>query len=282
MRGLTLVSRHEINPIVLQNRRFDPISGTTSAAFETGAGLAKATTNMLWKPYQEIQRGRTSSPQPSVTRSLSTPSLSQTEPENPSPEKSSTAPPRLSSSPTRIDWMTAATAAATSAKGVGQFIGKYYKGMAVDIPLATTEGLRAIPRLYGEEVPEYVVRDWKSGAAAGGKNFVRGMRGGLTDMLTQSYQGGKDKGPLGVGKGFLKGTVGLATKVPSAALGLVAYPGQGICKSLHSTIRFQTRREITAARYREGVFLLRVEGGSLDQGDVVDLFEVLRNSTGDF
>ena len=85
----------------------------------------------------------------------------------------------------------------------------------MDIPLATTEGLRAVPRLYGEDVEDYVVRDWKTGAAVGGKNFAHGMTKGLTGFFTEPIKGGAKEGPMGLVKGFAKGTLGIATKMPS-------------------------------------------------------------------
>lgn len=86
--------------------------------------------------------------------------------------------------------------------------------MIVDIPLAATEGLRAVPRLYGEDVEDYQVRDWKSGALAGGKNFAQNMREGLTGIWNQPRKGA-DEGALGVAKGIMKGTIGFTTMVPS-------------------------------------------------------------------
>ena len=57
-----------------------------------------------------------------------------------------------------------------SAKSLGKFHGNFFKGLAVDIPYATAEGLRNAPKLYGEEVRDNgPVTDWKSGAVVGGK-----------------------------------------------------------------------------------------------------------------
>lgn len=171
---------------------------------------------MVFKPYQEFTRSSTSSSRPSASRSTS--SFSTNTSRTNSQDLGSLEEPHsagIKDEDPRIDWENTGAAVATSAKGVGRFIGAYYKGVIVDIPLATTEGLRAVPRLYGEDVEDYVVRDWKTGAAVGGKNFARGMTKGLTGFFTEPIKGGAKEGPIGLVKGFAKGTLGIATKMPS-------------------------------------------------------------------
>lgn len=88
-----------------------------------------------------------------------------------------------------------------------------FKGLLVDIPLATAEGLRNVPALYGDKVRDHgTVTGWKSGAVVGGKAFMYGMGEGLTDIFTEPYKGGKKEGVVGVAKGVGKGTVTLMTK----------------------------------------------------------------------
>jgi hypothetical protein len=80
----------------------------------------------------------------------------------------------------------------------------------VDIPLATAEGLRAVPKLYGEETKTYApVTDWKSGFVVGGKSFGQGMVDGFTGLITHPVKGAKEEGALGVVKGLAKGTMGV-------------------------------------------------------------------------
>ena len=208
--------RHEASPVIIKARRWDPVTGTTSAVIGTGADLARATSDMVFKPYQEFTRSSTSSSRPSVSgsSSSSTTNASRTN----SQDLASLEEPHptgIKDEDLRFDWENTAAAVTTSAKGVGRFIGSYYKGVIVDIPLATTEGLRAVPRLYGEDVEDYVVRDWKTGAAVGGKNFAHGMTKGLTGFFTEPIKGGAKEGPMGLVKGFAKGTLGIATKMPS-------------------------------------------------------------------
>ena len=100
--------------------------------------------------------------------------------------------------------------------GFGKFTGTYFKGVVVDIPHAAAEGFRQVPRLYGEEPKDYGTIDgWKSGAVFGGRNFVDGMTDGFKGLVTEPYQGAREEGALGAVKGFAKGTIGFATKIPS-------------------------------------------------------------------
>jgi hypothetical protein len=83
-------------------------------------------------------------------------------------------------------------------EGTGKVVGYWYKGMLIDMPLAVSEGLRAVPGLYGDEVKDYgTVREWKLGASFAGKNFVHGMADGFSDILTQPYKGGQEEGANG-------------------------------------------------------------------------------------
>lgn len=168
---------------------------------------------MFYKPYKEITRGRRGSSRPSTSRSTSSPSVQRADSDSQVPTAEEVS--RAIEQDHRSNWITTGRAIGAGAKGVGKFIGSYYKGVLVDIPLATTEGLRAVPRLYGEDVKDYNVNDWKSGALAGGKNFAHGMSRGLTDFVRQPYNGVVEDGPLGVAKGFAKGTIGLTTKMSS-------------------------------------------------------------------
>jgi hypothetical protein len=64
----------------------------------------------------------------------------------------------------------ASVMAMASVKSIGMFNLSLFKGTMVDLPLAVAEGLRTVPRLYGEEVQDHgVVTDWKSGFVVAGK-----------------------------------------------------------------------------------------------------------------
>ncbi|KAL4973118.1 hypothetical protein BDW66DRAFT_162365 [Aspergillus desertorum] len=274
---------YETNPVIIGNRRWDPVTGATSAAIGTGTNMVKSTADIFLRPYQEYQtlhRGRPQSGHKSDTdtstlsaaRSLSTPppnTLTQQSPED------TTNPSTLRAT---------STIATASAKSIGKVLTSYFKGTMVDIPLATAEGLRAVPRLYGEEVKEHKpVKDWKSGVGVGCTSFSQGMVDGLTGIVMQPYKGAKEEGALGAVKGLAKGAVGGAASVGSAALGLVAYPGQGICKSIHSSVRSKTRKAVIQARHREGEFLARslaAASEAIDRGAVIRAFETKRRGDG--
>lgn len=111
---------------------------------------------------------------------------------------------------------TAAALTSSSAAGVGGFFKAYCKGIFLDIPLSAADGLRAVPRLYGEEVKDHeTIRGWKSGAVAGGRQFVSGFTGGFTDLVNQPYKGASEEGAVGAAKGVGKGLVGFTSKVLS-------------------------------------------------------------------
>ncbi|CAG8279064.1 unnamed protein product [Penicillium salamii] len=250
---------HHVNPIVIENRRWDPISGMLSAATTTGSSMLHSTADMIYNPYKEYKSGR--SPRPS-TGALDAASF---ERDAISGESSSASIPIAegalpgscsfdpSSSQGKNGLLVAGSMLGATMKGFGKFTGSYFKGVVVDIPHAAAEGFRQVPRIYGEKPKEYgPIQDWKSGAIFGGRNFVDGMTDGFTGMFTQPVNGAKEEGALGAVKGFAKGTIGLATKVPSAGIGLVAYPFQGITKSIEAAFRSRTRKAIVDARLRSG------------------------------
>jgi hypothetical protein len=180
-----------------------------SAATKTGLDVLQSTGEMLYNPYKEFVNSR--SPRPS-------------HPANPtdSVRDETSAPPSLlslerqDSCQRKNSLLVAGNMAGATLKGFGKFTGTYFRGVVVDIPHAAAEGFRQVPRLYGEKPKDYgEVRDWKSGALMGGRNFVDGMTDGFTGIFTQPVKGARVEGPLGAAKGFAKGTIGLATKVPS-------------------------------------------------------------------
>lgn len=122
--------------------------------------------------------------------------------------------PRASSSRGCLN--TASAIAGASASGVGGFFKSYSRGMYIDMPLAVAEGFRAVPRMYGETVPEQeAIVDWQSGARVAGKNFVTGISGGFSDIVMLPYQGATADGVSGAAKGVGKGLLGFTCKTAS-------------------------------------------------------------------
>lgn len=202
------------------------MTGTTSAVIGAYVDIFRDTTYLVLEPYREFRRSRldvpglnpnpvnSSSPVAAAAASSSTgTSLS-------SPQEQAVVDQMMrvliTDDERRRDWQTGGAVAAATAKSLGKFLAHYYRAMMVDIPLATAEGFRAVPRLYGERVRDHgVVRDWKTGAIVGGKHFVYGMAEGISDIVTQPYKGAKEGGALGLVKGLAKGTIGVATKTPA-------------------------------------------------------------------
>ncbi|KAF7303781.1 Glycosyltransferase family 1 protein [Mycena indigotica] len=251
----------ETRKIYIENHRWDPVTGGTSAVLGTVSTLVGAGANMVIKPYEEYKRGSSSfEPATPSTASASSgkplpllPSLLETEDRG---ESSTTALQRTG-------MQTAGAMAAASGKSLGQFMTSYVKGVVVDIPLAVTEGLRGVPRMYGQEPTDHgAITDWKSGAVVAGKTFVIESAVGIADIFYQPYKGARDDGILGFAKGIGKGCTNAVFKSSGATLALFAYPGQGIVKSIRATAHEKTRKAIIQRRHREGEWLFALDQGA--------------------
>ncbi|KAJ5392835.1 hypothetical protein N7465_011809 [Penicillium sp. CMV-2018d] len=260
--------------IFIQTRRWDPITGGTSSLLGMYKDILTASSDVVIRPYKEFSRAR----------QQSEPELVVIETTNPQSERSPSegVSRTFTTKQTDKDWGVTGKAVGGSAKSVGRIIAYYYKGVLVDIPGAVNEGLRAVPRLYGEEVKDYDnIRDFKSGVAAASDNFAHGFSHGLTDIFRQPYEGGQKDGIRGAIKGFVKGPIGLGTKAASGALGLVAYPGQGLAKSLHSAIHSKTRKQLVKARLTESEYLARQSAKAQSScPDVIEAFEAQQRQPG--
>lgn len=161
-----------------------------------------------------------------------------------------------------------------SATSLGKFLGRASRGVLLDLPLAATEGMRAVPRLYGEPVKNHSpVTDFESGAVAAWSTFAHGLYGGVTDIFVYTYHAKREQGSLGVAKGLSKGIVSLTMKTGSATMGLVAYPSQGAYRGLRKAVRKGPAENIEEVRWAEGEFLEREVG--VDVGRVCEAFEGL-------
>jgi hypothetical protein len=169
-------------------------------------------------------------------------------------------------------------ATAASAKSIGSVAPRALKGMMVDIPLALTEGLNAIPSHYGDKGRDNgKVTGIGSGFAVAGKTFAWGFVDGLSGLVTEPYKEGKKSGAKGIATGLGKGTVGLFTKSGAGMFGMLAYPADGIAKSLRSVTHTRSRKAVEAARRIEGDWILH--HASLGDGkqieDVLEAFDRL-------
>ncbi|KAJ5505029.1 hypothetical protein N7463_007903 [Penicillium fimorum] len=264
---------YESKSIFIQTRRWDPITGGTSSLLGMYKDILTASSDVVIRPYKEFSRAR----------QQSEPELVVIESTNPQPERNpSVGISRTSGSMTDEERRVMGKAVGGSAKSVGRIIAYYYKGVLIDIPGAVNEGLRAVPRLYGEEVKDYDnIKDFKSGVAAASDNFTHGFSHGLTDIFRQPYEGAQRDGIRGALKGFVKGPIGMGTKAASGALGLVAYPGQGLAKSLHSAIHSKTRKQLVKARLAESEYMARQSAKAQSScPDVIEAFAAQQQRSG--
>ncbi|KAF2031501.1 sterol glucosyltransferase [Setomelanomma holmii] len=146
----------------------------------------------------------------------------------------------------------------SESEGFGRFNTSLFEGLMVDVPLATTEGFRNVSKLYGEEPKSHgEVTGIVSGFQVGAKNFAHSMVDGFTDPFKQPYEQGKKERALGYAKGFGKGMAGFVSKTSSVLVGIVAYPGDGIAKSMRPAAHRATRTDIRARKLVEGEHLAR-------------------------
>ncbi|KAF2829543.1 UDP-Glycosyltransferase/glycogen phosphorylase [Ophiobolus disseminans] len=230
------LTNHETEPITIVNNRWDPVTSTGSACFSIVGNMGTSTKSALVDPFIEMQRSDAEGATGAVT---------------------------------------AKRMVTTSAKGFGKFVTSFYKGVIVDMPLATTEGFRNLPKLYGEEVKNHgEVTGVLSGFQVAGKNFAHGIVDGFSDPLLQTYKQGQKEGALGYAKGFGKGMAGFVSKTSSAVVGIVAYPGDGICKSIRHAAHRSTRRDLRARKLLEGEYL--VTKSDIDVRSIIETFGRLR------
>ena len=231
-------------PFIVEARRWDPLtsslSSTMGISYEIGASLSG-----FWRNPQNLQK------EASRQRDLSGEPVSG------------------ASSKKDIAKMVGA-----SAMSLPQVTGALLKGVAVDLPVAMSEGFRNAPKLYGEKVSDHApVTDWKSGMAVAGKTFTQQMGEGLTDFVRQPAKGAAKDGVVGFGKGVGIGTLQVITKPAAAAFGLVGYTGQGIYKSLHAKLHTDTKKSVASAQRVQDKYFVRANGREIDPAVVLDEFE---------
>lgn len=113
--------------------------------------------------------------------------------------------------------------------------------------------------------------------AVAGKTFAWDFADGMADLVVKPYQGGREEGIKGVGKGIGKGVLGLAAKSGAGMFGLLAYPSTGIAKSIRAITHTGTEKKIAEARLVEGEWLLRNSGLSAAEiQSHIATFEALR------
>ncbi|USW56735.1 hypothetical protein Slin15195_G100540 [Septoria linicola] len=257
------LTRHKPKPVYIENNRWDPATAVTSSLLSTSKGLVAAASGIVLASG-EVYRQHQVKPEISVLASAMRQSSTITA--GPNPADAITSAEDLPQPSAEQDVADADGGAKPEKHTipVGQMIGSsalsiakvphvWMKGMLVDMPHAAAEGFRRAPELWGEEASDCGrVTDWKSGFLVAGKSFVQGIGEGGRDLVMRPAKGAQKEGFLGAAKGVAIGTGSLVTKTVSGSLGLVAYPGHGITKSLYSTFHGATRKKVVAACYAEG------------------------------
>ncbi|KAF2014279.1 glycosyltransferase family 1 protein [Aaosphaeria arxii CBS 175.79] len=237
---------YETHTINITNNRWDPITSTTSAGLSVVGNMSKATTSMIVDPCKELSRAKTEGTSDAAHGAV-----------------------------------TAGRMAAAGAKGFGRFNAALLKGVAVDLPLATAEGFRALPRLYGEEVRDHgEVTNIQSGFGKAGKNFAFGMADGFSDLFVRPVEDAKKDGAAGFAKGLGKGVLGFTSKTVSATVGIVAYPGEGICKSLRHVVHLGTQKDIKGRKISEGQYITQRRVFDEEAIGIINAFKSLRSEKG--
>lgn len=289
---LTIINSMQPKPIHIDVRRSDPISGVLSATLHIVGSMIRAVTDVAFESYQvyklgrsqelivdgepKIQRGEASTG-PSVRPNLISESIHSLGPaskqkrhqltrdweshgihdDGESWPESNQSIPNSNSHRNGNHIYTVRIIFTVSAKSAGKLAFLPVKGLMIDIPLAAAEGMRALPRLYGDNGYEPgVVTGWKSGAAIAVKSFTHGVQEGIRDIFVRTYAGKKKDGAKGVARGLGEGVLSLTMKTGAAALGLVAYPCQGLYKSAYTAMHTMAREKVDQAKEEEGQWLL--------------------------
>lgn len=253
---------YKASPIVIDNRRWDPVTSSSSA----GLGViyeTLSTTNDLWyAPYK--MHSRRNKPASSAASFVS-----DRDRESEAGESSTGA--------TASDYaVSTARYAGASASALPRLFGVFTRGTLVDVPVALTEGLRATPKLYGETVKDHrPITDWKSGMRVAGKDFAVGVGTGLVDIFVRPYKGARDDGVKGFATGIAEGALGAFTKTMYGVSGLYTYPAQGIWRSIHAASHASTKNGIMSARRIHNIYFARAEASQTEDAAIIEAFDRL-------
>lgn len=289
---LTIGHSCRTNPISINKRRWDPATAIFSSLIGTSARIVDGATGIILEPHRELHRERPKSPSRKTSQAMVAVETLEVESSQSKDETSEQRHslkideaqsidnsrerqvPATLNDKARPDYEVVETIARASGKSAGKMISSAFRGVLVDLPLATAEGFRYLPRLWGGEVNHYGdVTDWQSGGLVAGKSVVCGMGGGLRDVVMHPLNGARSGGMLGAAKGLGSGAGSLVSATLGAGVGVVAYPGQGIAKSLHSAMHGRTVRHIADARHVAG----RWDAGLLDEMECLKVVNAYRD-----
>ncbi|KAF5871600.1 putative sterol glucosyltransferase protein [Botrytis fragariae] len=271
----------ETKHIEILNRRWDPVTAMASAYLGMATDIVQAQVGVFTKPYEEYKKAQAQNKSHRIendSRNKQSSEISDSQSLAGGNGATSCSSSIHSTNTYNKKSDTAGLMARASGKSAGKMLVATGKGTFVDVPLAMADGIRAMPGLYGGKVKDYgKVTGWKSGMAVGGKAFGLGIVDGLADLVVQPYKGGKKEGALGVAKGIGKGTVSMISKISGGAVGVWAYPAQGIAKSISHAVHTTSKKEIQVAKREEGAWLIQ-EGRliSEDVKAIIDAFDLMK------
>ncbi|KAH7199347.1 hypothetical protein DER44DRAFT_871736 [Fusarium oxysporum] len=195
------LNMYESHRILMEARRYEPISGTITAAIGVSADLARSAADTVVKPVKAYQQrdmmelgdctdSADSAAMPSANQQISP-----------------------GAKPSRGCLSTTKSLTAVSAHSMSHFLKQFASGLVI-IPFAFTEGFRNVPLLYGDELRDYgEIYDWKSGISFGAKAVVFGVVDGVSGLFILPYKGAKQQGAIGAVKGVGKGLAGFSSKL---------------------------------------------------------------------
>ncbi|KAH0365190.1 sterol glucosyltransferase, partial [Aureobasidium melanogenum] len=272
------LTHYASRPIIIDAKRWEPVPAVVSASLHTAGSIGRAAAGVVSEPYQLYKstkaRSDLSDAHAGPSRAVkyaeneTQPSAEQADTVSSDQKKvlsihlTATAPRKRGDQRAIMSGSSDATNRTreimkVSAKNAGKFFFSPIKGVVLEIPLAAVEGMWALPRLHDDTGYQHTaVRDWKSGGSVAAKSFVHGIHEGMTDIFIKTYVGKKKEGAKGVAKGLSMGFVNLTMKTGAGALGLIAYPCQGVYKSIHAAMHTKTRNAVEQAKFEEGEWLM--------------------------
>jgi hypothetical protein len=141
----------------------------------------------------------------------------------------------------------------TLATGVGR-LSKAMLYSPMHFSMGIARGFQSIPIAYGDRLarePELVTGLFK-GMEVGSKELVYGFYDGISGVVTQPIQGGRQSGAAGFAKGLARGLGGLILKPGAGIFGLPAYSIQGLSREVQKMFGVDYEKSITQSRVAQG------------------------------
>lgn len=235
---------HQVSRYAIESRRVEPVTGATAALIRTVIALLLALYKLFADP---IMLCVNASKHHDDTADENQVELHDLEAQTAAPTR--TQPPRHS----------VAYVAAYPLYALFKFYAMFalycIRGGLVDIPFAIVEGMRGIPRLWGEELADYGhIYDWKQGFSFAGKFFADVWKDIFVGLVSYPRVGLHHGSYPGAFLGFLIAIVAFVTKPTAACFGLYAYPAKGISRSVIRAAHRGTVKRLRTLRLVQGSY----------------------------